>query len=343
MACYSSKYYEDDVGEYHQTPYSSSHDIVPTQDSISFFRYEFSQPKFIEYDPSDYGDAYDPHVSQSEISYSVYNFSVPKFVEYNPTPHAETQYIVSYSTLEFNEPDFEEYDLTPYGGGYDIAQTYGKPLPPSDEICHPRSMSEPTGLYQKDDIDGNGNQPAKAIEEEQQFHGGGGEQPTKAIEEEQQFHGGGGDQPTKAIEEEQQFHDGSGERLNNGYDSSHGGQLEKPSDSIKGEETEGYTSDDNYPWCGYDYGVGNRSSEDYGYGHGYDNQVPQPPYGYGSDVLDFCESIFGHWPCLSRKDWKSCGGQEVASEESKDNLWKSAGDYLFGRPFRNSKIGIRVI
>uniref|UniRef100_A0A5B7CB79 Uncharacterized protein n=1 Tax=Davidia involucrata TaxID=16924 RepID=A0A5B7CB79_DAVIN len=289
MAYYGSKLYEDDVGEY-----SNCYDIVPTQDSISLFSYE---PKFIEYDPSDYGGTYDPHLTRTEINYSTYNFSEPKCIEYNPTPHgtgyfsSETQYIVSYSTSEINESDFVEYDMTP--GGYDIAQTYGKPLPPSDEICYPPSMSEPNELYQKDDIDGDGNQPTKAIEDEQQFHDGGGDQPTKAIEEERQSHGGGGD------------------RLSNGYD-----QLEKPSDSNKGEETEVYTCDDNYPWSAY--------------GYGYNNQVPQPPYGYVSDAMDFCESIFGYWPCLSREDWKSHGGQEVADEESIDDHWKSARDYLFG-------------
>lgn len=34
--------------------------------------------------------------------------------------------------------DFDEYDPTPYGGGYDLHLTYGRPLPPSDEICYPK-------------------------------------------------------------------------------------------------------------------------------------------------------------------------------------------------------------
>jgi hypothetical protein len=32
--------------------------------------------------------------------------------------------------------DFDEYDPTPYGGGYDIALTFGRALPPSDETCY---------------------------------------------------------------------------------------------------------------------------------------------------------------------------------------------------------------
>uniref|UniRef100_A0A5B7BRB3 Uncharacterized protein n=1 Tax=Davidia involucrata TaxID=16924 RepID=A0A5B7BRB3_DAVIN len=334
MAYYGgSNFYNDGVGEYHWTPYSNSYDnaptqdsifysrhefsepkfieyhptdydLLPSQDSISYSSHEFSEPKFIEYNPADYGGAYefsdteyhptdyDPFLTQSEISYSTYNFIEPKFIKYNPTPYGtgyfspQTHSIVSYSTSEFNEPDFIEYNPTPYGGGYDIAQTYGKPLPASDEICHPRSMSEPGG--------GNGSKPAKGTEEEQRS-----QSQTKGIEEEQQSHGGSG--------------------LSNG-------QLEKPLDSNQGGETEGHTPEDNYPWSGYNHA----RSEDCSYGYGYDKQVPQPPYGYDSDAIDFCESIFGYWPCLSRKDWKSHGGRQVADEESKDNHWNGAADYLFG-------------
>lgn len=49
-----------------------------------------------------------------------------------------------YTDLGFNEPDFPEYDATPYGGGYDIATTYGKPLPPSTKICYPKDISVST-------------------------------------------------------------------------------------------------------------------------------------------------------------------------------------------------------
>lgn len=42
---------------------------------------------------------------------------------------------------DFNEDDFEDFNPHPYMGGYDIAQTYGQSLPPSDAICHPVSSS----------------------------------------------------------------------------------------------------------------------------------------------------------------------------------------------------------
>ena len=54
------------------------------------------------------------------ISYSV------SIVVYGPF---HSQITISYNKLGCNEPNFEEYDPTPYGAGYDIDQTYGKPLP----------------------------------------------------------------------------------------------------------------------------------------------------------------------------------------------------------------------
>ncbi|XP_020577009.1 uncharacterized protein At5g39570-like isoform X2 [Phalaenopsis equestris] len=43
---------------------------------------------------------------------------------------------------DFNETeDFEEYNPHPYQGGYDIALTYGDPLPPLSAICYPLSDS----------------------------------------------------------------------------------------------------------------------------------------------------------------------------------------------------------
>uniref|UniRef100_A0A6N2LCH9 Uncharacterized protein n=1 Tax=Salix viminalis TaxID=40686 RepID=A0A6N2LCH9_SALVM len=44
--------------------------------------------------------------------------------------------------------DYDEYDPTPYGGGYDIVLTYGQPIPPSDDTCHPIKSSS-----QSDEID----------------------------------------------------------------------------------------------------------------------------------------------------------------------------------------------
>eukprot|EP00262_Sarcandra_glabra_P000075 TRINITY_DN100_c0_g1_i2.p1 TRINITY_DN100_c0_g1~~TRINITY_DN100_c0_g1_i2.p1 ORF type:complete len:328 (-),score=64.20 TRINITY_DN100_c0_g1_i2:437-1420(-) len=44
-------------------------------------------------------------------------------------------------TRDEDADDFDEYDPTPYGGGFDLVLTYGRPIPPSDETCHPSSSS----------------------------------------------------------------------------------------------------------------------------------------------------------------------------------------------------------
>nr|GEW85824.1 hypothetical protein CTI12_AA278560 [Tanacetum cinerariifolium] len=42
--------------------------------------------------------------------------------------------------------DFDDFDSTPYGGGYDIALTYGRPLPPSEETCYTATSSSGAGF-----------------------------------------------------------------------------------------------------------------------------------------------------------------------------------------------------
>ncbi|CAL5019537.1 unnamed protein product [Urochloa decumbens] len=58
--------------------------------------------------------------------------------------------------------DFDEYDPTPYGGGYDIALTFGRPLPPSEETCYPISTAA-TSSYDRPQQHG-GRRPAGAEE-----------------------------------------------------------------------------------------------------------------------------------------------------------------------------------
>lgn len=129
---------------------TNGYDIVPFQDSSIYSSYGYSEPTLFEYDRNAYSSACDPYVAQAEANYSAHNFCEPKLLEYNPIFHSthyfssDTQFVISYSnTPVLDDTDFDEYDPTPYGGGYDIAQTYGKPLPPSDEICYPRSVPGP--------------------------------------------------------------------------------------------------------------------------------------------------------------------------------------------------------
>lgn len=170
MAFYG--YQQDYVGEYYS---STAYDhFYPTQPS-----YEFCNPNLIENSPNynnyhDYSGYYTKH---PEVNYSVYNSSEPRLIQYDGGyGFSETKYIVSYSTLEPQDTDFDEYDPDPYDGGYDIAETYGKPLSPSDKTCYPRST--PNSLvaecfsygsvpspYGKESKDINDHQPVKPSKE----------------------------------------------------------------------------------------------------------------------------------------------------------------------------------
>ncbi|KAL1537423.1 hypothetical protein AAHA92_29937 [Salvia divinorum] len=112
--CYSSPYYP---GEPNPIPFNYS--VSTYSDQIS-------------YAPPSY-DYYHYSVYQPETNYSCYE---------PPPLYSQTNFTVSHSNVEFSIPEFEEYDPTPYGGGYDQAMTYGKPLPPSDRICYPRSVPQ---------------------------------------------------------------------------------------------------------------------------------------------------------------------------------------------------------
>jgi hypothetical protein len=142
MAYYSSSYFEDDdhVDQYYPNPYPSSYDSSPSLAIMPYSSYESNNNnQFFEYNAEPYSASYSPQ-SYSPMSYYSSFTMEPRFLLHTQNP-AQTQFVISYSTVDLGEPEFEEYDPTPYGGGYDLAQTYGKPLPPSDEICYPRGRS----------------------------------------------------------------------------------------------------------------------------------------------------------------------------------------------------------
>ncbi|XP_059438948.1 uncharacterized protein At5g39570-like [Corylus avellana] len=140
MAYYSSTYFEDDdhADHYYPNPYSSSYDSSPSLALMPYSSYESNKNnQFFEYNAEP--ASYSPQSYSSMAYYSSFPME-PRFLQYTQNP-SQTQFVISYSTVDFDDSEFEEYDPTPYGGGYDLAQTYGKPLPPSDEICYPRDRS----------------------------------------------------------------------------------------------------------------------------------------------------------------------------------------------------------
>ncbi|CAK7350821.1 unnamed protein product [Dovyalis caffra] len=299
MAYYSSCYGDDSEyynGEYSVTPYYNSYDSALVHDSVAYSSYNYNENQVFSYDPLSCYAAYDPASSYSRIAYSASPFSEPMRIEYDPGPyyHEQTRFIVSYNVSDFNEPEFEEYDPTPYDGGYDPAAIYGKPLPPSDKICYPRSRPDPTGSslngfsygsiiapYGKDEV----NEPAAKPQSESK--------PIRppAIE---------------AAPQPQEHSNGKGEEI---------------------KEKEGDRHD---PSPGYDTEYSNGSSGELGYDYG--KQMSQIPSGYGLEAMDLCESLFGYWPCLSKYARNDNSCPEVPDCGSYGNLWKGTADYLFGSP-----------
>ncbi|KAG8643508.1 hypothetical protein MANES_11G043001v8 [Manihot esculenta] len=55
--------------------------------------------------------------------------------------------VTPYYTKKEDVNDFDEYDPTKYESGYDIAMTYGHPIPPSEETCYPNSSSADEIFY----------------------------------------------------------------------------------------------------------------------------------------------------------------------------------------------------
>lgn len=308
MAYYNSGYYEDDHGEYNGeyslTPYFNSYESAPVQDSVAYADYKFNEQQFFAYDPTPFFAAYDPVPSCLRIAYSASTLSEPMYIEYDPSAYnrAQTRFIVSYSTTEFNEPEFEEYDPTPYGGGYDLTVTYGKPLPPADDICYPRSTPDTNAVS----VDGGSN--GSII-----VPFGKGEVDEQAAKPQIEK------KPAPANDADQQPH----EHVNG-----HGNSQEKTLDLYQGEESNEKYGDDGYPQSGYETGYGNGSIGEHGYEYG--KVVPQIPSGYGLEAVDICESLFGYWPCLSRNGRRGNDCQEVADYGSHGNQWKETADYLFG-------------
>ncbi|KAL2341988.1 hypothetical protein Fmac_009928 [Flemingia macrophylla] len=297
MAYYSSAYSGSDYGEYNSNSYALNFDYAQTPSFMTYTGYEYNQP-YYAYDPSLYYAPNYPAQSYQSISYSATTFSDPKSVVYDPN-YGMTQLVISYSNMEFNEPAFDDYDPTPYGGGYDIDQTYGKPLPPSDKICYPRSGVSPiTAIVPLPTIE-------EGIEEKAVTPQNGTTVQTK---EKPQSEGSGKYQP-RQVED-------------NNYDTGE-------DDGSKSEES--HHEDDYHAESGIRSGFG----EGYNGGHGgeYEKQVPhQYPSGYGLEAMDLCETLFGYWPCLARIKRRECCHEEVSDRGyyCQENMWKGTADYLFG-------------
>ncbi|KAJ4979473.1 hypothetical protein NE237_010253 [Protea cynaroides] len=208
--------------------------------------------------------------------------------------------VIYYSVSEFNEPEFEEYDPTPYDGGYDQALTYGKPLPPSEAICYPLSTPEPTQPIPPPlQVPSNGstiNPPNGGAEEVN--HSRSPPSRKKSTEEETPSFGG---EPISS-------HGDSVVPAGNGNGNGSDTCYEYPLDSF------------HLGWF------------DYGCGDGYGRQEPQNSWSDCGSEKGFCESLFGYWPCLSKKDreQRRSSQQQIGEEQRCGDQWGETADFLFG-------------
>ncbi|KAF5190469.1 hypothetical protein FRX31_019934 [Thalictrum thalictroides] len=203
----------------------------------------------------------------------------------------------------FNEPDFPEFDSTPYGGGYDISATYGKPLPPSNIICYPRSIPNqnssppPHDFYQEQNLTDYKTKPQNGSTPPFNHSDPGFNTPIAS----------------NLGEESPHYRD---DYSPNGYD-----YNDTPIASNAVEEIPQLGYDYSHP-NGYNYG-----REENGY-YNYERQVPVPP----SDYIEPCASLFGYWPCLL-KDYQKNYVQQGYGEQSYVNEWQKTEEYFFGSSY----------
>ncbi|KAL2475502.1 Uncharacterized protein Adt_36238 [Abeliophyllum distichum] len=260
-----------------------------------------NEPPLIQYEPIEYYDSspssnyYDSFESESrfETNYSVYSYSEPKLVQYEQPPYAKvyfssaTKSQLYNTTEEFNEIEFDDYDTTPYSGGFDPSTTYGSPLPPSDDICYPRSTPQSDGAGAALDGSSYGSIPSPYGKNDKQIAIKTDPQPLGEIEDKISIDGAA----TAKV-----------------------GELTDPQQHAEIGE------------------LGNELPL-YNHDNGFENgQIPQISYGSGLECMDLCESLFGYWPCLAKRDEKMNEICPVCGHGGPRNPWDSAADYIFGIP-----------
>lgn len=288
--------YNGDAGEYHWTPnfsVSDDYDAFP----VSYSSYGQSV---------DYNYYYTTQL-HPELSYSVHNSSESILIQYEKGADSlETRTIISGSTKEQDDTQFEEYDPTPYDGGYDMAQTYGKPLPPSNEICYPRSIPKSNGLA-LDGFDYGSNVSPYVSQDQNKEMGVKDEQKSLSGVKEKAIL----EKPVEPAQQDQDYGVGNGKKGEKTI-------LEKPVEPLQQDQ---------------DFVVGNGSIREYGYDYG--RQLQQIPYGSGLEAMDLCESLFGYWPCIAKENQRRNWNHVNVVEDSyySNEQWKCTADYLFGNPY----------
>uniref|UniRef100_A0A803LKZ6 Uncharacterized protein n=1 Tax=Chenopodium quinoa TaxID=63459 RepID=A0A803LKZ6_CHEQI len=293
-----------------------------------------SRAKYVHHQYSDseyYGNAYQQALTPSLVGYYYSNYNQPESVltkdaslsesgEYYD--HVTTHYAVFYNNnntaaeaeegtdaVSFDEKD---WNPKPFHGGYDINEKYGKPLPPSEEICYPSSKPDSNNAQTLGDFS-YGAVPSPYVNGVK--NDVGGEEPSEI----------GPIVPLIDASHAKEAQDvESDAKPKDGSIVSEAIQEEKALDFEEGfeeeveEEIEGGVVGDE------------GSKEEYG-----DQIRRQIPPGYGMEAIDLCEGVFGgYFPCLWKRNQRIYNHQRDGNDNMNDYdyCWKETAEYLFGNP-----------
>ncbi|CAO2842793.1 unnamed protein product [Amaranthus hypochondriacus] len=324
--------------------------------------YSNQESRYVQYSDTEfYGNAYQQSLSPSLVGYYYSTYDQSEFFKsknasfyengeycYDPV---ETQYVVSYNAnipeeaidvVEDDEDDEDEHEPIPFHGGYDINEKYGKPLPPSEEICHPPSRIDPNGPSLTDFSYGsvpspyldegkpketNGYDDDESDDEYDDDDDDSVKEPTKSapivplvgvlpINGVQNLVGEQGKlgevkKPKKVTFADELIQKEKPLDLKDNKEEAKA--LEKPEDEDEDEEEENGDLGDQ----------GNHIKR-------------QIPYGYGIEALDICDGVFGgYFPCLWKRNQRIYNHQRDVSDNNisdYDYCWNETADYLFGNP-----------
>ncbi|KAK9706578.1 hypothetical protein RND81_07G136300 [Saponaria officinalis] len=370
---YNTNYdqYHDNYQYYHHHPYNyNSHESryvhnysnnVEYNYNYNYNSYELTPTKALVgyYYSNDYNNNNDFNQSDFLASNKENIYETGDYF-YDPV---STQIVISYSTVgnnEITDLDYPEYDSEPFVGGYDICATYGKPLPPSNEICYPPTNI--ANLVQKTDnnainsVDEGGDEDEKIEGDPKPINGN---VVTQVIQEET-------DSKIKdnVISSEDEDEDEDDEDLD---DENFGGDpkpingnvvtqvIQKEIDSkIEDNVIDSDDEDEDEDEDDEDLEDENFEGDPK---HTNGNVVTQEeidtksenledkkteirrqiPPGYGIEGMDICEGLFGgYFPCLSKRnnrvDCEQCGGEVKSNKKDDYEYWQGTVDYLFGNP-----------
>lgn len=266
------------------------------------YRSSFNEfPQLIEYEPVDQ-EAYGYSISYSSNACSASTYSVPKVIEYDPDLYSDGyQKVSTQFVISYSVSEFNETDFDEYD-----PTPYDGGYDISATYGKPLEPSIEICYPPSSSSAASPPKPPPPSGAAVAISKGPIEEAPKGKIEEQQTKPSSEIKPTQ-IEKES--------------DSS-SSESDTASESGEIEEMKAIPLPD--PGIGYENG----------------REINQFPSGYGLEAMDLCETLFGHWPCLSRMKRQTacrranngcgrCHGH-CHCYGNYSNQWQTAADYLFG-------------